>query len=203
MNEPSSFETFIQSLSENECEVEWFVHPDFGPDGMYGRREITFFLAGDPLPDSALHDTLKQYLIDLLNIPATSTRFLISGEGDITLEGNQLKIKYWWQKAIPFDHPSESYRGEGILTSLKNRLKPSRIPAKRTGIAGLNPRGLWDQKTERRHRPSIIDGTTAINTQVTPNRRSIFQLEKNRIPNHAQSQSQNPHTIPNKKSPNP
>ncbi|MCO7226023.1 hypothetical protein [Pleionea sp. CnH1-48] len=111
----NSLNTLLQYMQKSELSVEWRVTSDIGPDWIGSTREIYFYLGSEKLDETEFHDQLKSALIKVANIPPSSEKHVIDGEGDVTIEDGFLKIKFWWSKAIPYQHSDESGSGEGVL----------------------------------------------------------------------------------------
>ena len=110
-------ERFCQLVEQGRVGVAWSVSPEFGPEHIGSRREVTFFVDSTPVTASALTERLARILIDGLQIPATSRDHLISGEGDLRRQEYSVEIVYDWQRTIPFDEPVEN--GSGVFTLIE------------------------------------------------------------------------------------
>ena len=106
--------TFCQLVEQGRVGVEWTVWSDIGPGWIGSRRELGFSVDGRPVPENATVSRLVNALIDGLQIPATSSDSVISGEGELRKNGSAIEVVYEWHKAAPYDYPSES--GSGVFT---------------------------------------------------------------------------------------
>jgi hypothetical protein len=109
-----NFEELKVKMQTMEFCVEWRVSPDIGPDWIGSDRTIDFYLNDYILSESEFCKSLKDKLIKIIPIPYQSKNHVITGDGDITLENQQLLVHYSWQKAIPYDNSSE-YKEDKIL----------------------------------------------------------------------------------------
>lgn len=114
----NSILSLLYYMKSKDLSVEWQVLSDIGPDWIRSERKISFYLGDIRLRESDFHSALKNILIEVVGIPATSDAEIIDGEGNITLENNTLKIKYWWTKTIPYQYSEHGGRGTATLWKL-------------------------------------------------------------------------------------
>jgi len=60
-------------------------------------------------------EELKNRLIKLLPIPDKSEDYIITGKGEIQLNGDKLEIIYSWEATIPYQYPEKNESGELIF----------------------------------------------------------------------------------------
>lgn len=104
---------FVELVGKDIVSVSWSVLPEIGPDWIGSRREITFFVDGTPMAENELTNDLANRLVAGLAIPVTSKDHVISGEGDLQLNGTAIDVVYHWDKAVPYADPVET--GSGIF----------------------------------------------------------------------------------------
>ncbi len=109
-----NFEELTAKMKTMEFSVEWRVTSDIGPDWVGSYRTIDFYLNEYILSETKFCESLKDKLIKIIPIPNKSKDHVITGDGYITLENKQLEIYYSWEKAIPYNNPSE-YKEEKVL----------------------------------------------------------------------------------------
>ena len=106
------------NMKESELSVEWYVYSDLGPSWIGSWREVNFFVDGICLVENSFVERLQKYVIDAANIPSKSVDETIHGEGDISISSDTLEIKYWWDKAIPYQDPIETGSGSAVVCSI-------------------------------------------------------------------------------------
>jgi hypothetical protein len=106
--------TFCQLVEQDRVGVGWTVYSDIGPEWIGSRRELTFYVDGRPASNNATISRLGDLLIEGLQIPATSSDFVIYGEGDLRKNGSAIEVIYYWYKTIPYDYPVKG--GSGVFT---------------------------------------------------------------------------------------
>lgn len=120
---PQPFSESLKSLlslaSTSNFWVEWTVLSDFGPGWIGGERKICFYLDQTPFADTPFHDWLKETLIKVLRIPQESPEAVINGEGEIHLNEGSLELEFSWDKAIPYQYPTDGGNGKVVFIDLK------------------------------------------------------------------------------------
>ena len=108
----NDLEHYIKSMTFS---VEWKVTSEIGPDWIGSSREICFYLDNYQLTDNEFHSLLKSKLIERLNIPEHSKDHVITGKGELEINGTKLKLHYSWGAAIPYDYPDKRGNGTEVL----------------------------------------------------------------------------------------
>lgn len=109
----------LERMKTSELHVVWRVLSEYGPEWIGSRREICFMLDDAPLLETSLHGALREALVELVHIPATSADVVIEGEGEVARVGDTLELSYAWRAAAPYAYPSEGGRGRGVLMRLR------------------------------------------------------------------------------------
>lgn len=107
-----------QKMKSMDFFVEWRVTSDIGPDWIGSFREINFYLDDFMLKENQFCKELKEKLIQIIAIPSESQDHVITGEGDITIDGNSLMLDYSWEAAIPYQDPDQSEAGTVLFLKL-------------------------------------------------------------------------------------
>ena len=117
--DPVWLETFAalrERLEEDTLGVDWVVRSDIGPGWIGGGREFDFAFEKSGTLDRAcpVHARLAQALVEALQLPESFGDEMMTGEGEFELSASQLKLRYEFTPAVPYEHG----RSEGGLTTL-------------------------------------------------------------------------------------
>ena len=109
------FKDLILKMKAMEFSVQWRVTSDIGPEWIGSSKTIDFYLDDYVLNETEFITRLKKALSKRVPIPNESKDHVITGEGNISLENNQLKLHYSWEKTIPYSYPSDHKEGKVVL----------------------------------------------------------------------------------------
>ncbi|MCR9200198.1 MAG: hypothetical protein NXI04_16305 [Planctomycetaceae bacterium] len=112
--------SLAQLVEEDKVGVSWTALSEIGPEWIGSRRKVTFFVDGTPLAENEVTCQLADRLITGLGIPATGKDHVISGEGNLRLNGTVIEVLYDWDKTVPYDDSIEAGSGEFRLVDLVN-----------------------------------------------------------------------------------
>ena len=102
-------------LRASSLHVVWCVRCEIGPDWIGGGREIQLLLKGQKVSGKYC-DELISAIITAAAIPGQANDSVISGEGEVSLQDNNVMLEFEWNEAVPYDAPRDSGRGRVALS---------------------------------------------------------------------------------------
>lgn len=118
MNEQIAITNTLQLLEKlrfQELEVEWTVTSDIGPEWIGSSTEINFYFGNCSLTRNEFLQSFENALKEAMTLPEIGGERIISGEGIIFTENDELKIKFQWFSCLPYMDPDEHGNGEAVI----------------------------------------------------------------------------------------
>ncbi|WP_254510482.1 hypothetical protein [Anatilimnocola floriformis] len=110
----ADFADFCRLVDENRVGVSWTVYSEIGPDQIGSYRVVQFSVDGIRVAEDATMTPLVERLITALSLPASSEDLVLSGEGSLRRNGNEIEVDYDWFNAAPYADPVD--HGSGVFT---------------------------------------------------------------------------------------
>ncbi|MFT5683501.1 MAG: hypothetical protein ACI8RZ_004433 [Myxococcota bacterium] len=99
--------------------VTWSVRSAIGPGWIGGGREVAVSVGGQALSEgSPALAVLTKALIARLAIPAEREDSVLIGEGELTLDGEQMVLDYEWSDAPVYEYGTS---GDGLVVLMRWR----------------------------------------------------------------------------------
>lgn len=111
-----SFSALQSAIGPHSVSLKWTVYPTIGPSWIGSYREITVRVDGESAGENEFWEKMINWVVEKLEIPATSEDILIEGFGEIIWKEGILILEYEEDGSIPYDWPSKRSSGELVIS---------------------------------------------------------------------------------------